>query len=132
MYAWRFVADPQTREHRAAICFEVCCTRHVRVQESIKASSQWFMACTLHAHGMAQMMLQRVHHLAAFQAQLHVVYLLNDILFTGCAPPGACILHCGVFAGPGLQLHPCRLHGLQRLERKQLSGDCSSSRRSVL
>jgi hypothetical protein len=59
------------------------------MQESIKASSQWFIACALHARGMAQMMLQRVRQLQAFPPQLHVIYLVNDIFFSGCAPAAA-------------------------------------------
>jgi hypothetical protein len=58
------------------------CTQFV--QESIKASSQWFIACALHARGMAQMMLQRIRQLQDFAPQLHVIYLVNDIFFSGC------------------------------------------------
>ena len=54
------------------------------VQESIKASSAWFHACALHAAGMAAMILQRAHQLPAFEPQLHLLFLVNDIFFTGC------------------------------------------------
>jgi hypothetical protein len=55
------------------------------MQESIKASSAWFHACALHASGMAMMMLQRAQQLPDFQSQLHIIFLLNDIFFSGCA-----------------------------------------------
>lgn len=57
------------------------------VQESIKASSAWFLACNLHAAGMADMIVQRVLASANFQAQLHLLFLINDIFFVGCASP---------------------------------------------
>lgn len=56
------------------------------MQESIKASSAWFLACRTHAAGMVEMMLHRVQQLHDFQAQLHVVYLINDLFFTAYVP----------------------------------------------
>jgi CID domain len=54
------------------------------LQDSIKASSAWFYACSLHASGMAIMMLHRAQQLPDFQPQLHILYLVNDIFFSGC------------------------------------------------
>lgn len=55
------------------------------LQESIKSSSAWFLACRQHAAGMVDMMLHRVQQLPDFQAQLHVIYLINDLFFTAYA-----------------------------------------------
>jgi Surp module len=62
-----------------------CADSRARVQESIKASSAWFLACALHAAGMALLMLHRVQALPDFTLQLHVIFLVNDIFFSGCA-----------------------------------------------
>lgn len=51
------------------------------LQESIKSSSSWFLACRGEAAGMANMMLHRVQQIPDFAAQLHILYLINDILF---------------------------------------------------
>lgn len=55
------------------------------MQESIKASSAWFLACSLHAGGMADMVINRILASPDFQSQLHLLYLMNDIFFVGCA-----------------------------------------------
>lgn len=55
------------------------------VQDSIKSSSSWFLACRGEAAGLANMMLHRVQQMPDFSAQLHVLYLINDILFATCA-----------------------------------------------
>lgn len=55
-------------------------------QESIKQSSSWFLACSLHAAGMAAMMVQHMQQLPDFTRQLHVIYLVNDILFSSGGP----------------------------------------------
>lgn len=54
------------------------------MQESIKASSSWFLACAMHAAGMAAMILHRAQQLTGFEQQLHLIFLVNDIFFTGC------------------------------------------------
>lgn len=54
------------------------------IQESIKTSSRWYLACRSQAAGMANMMLHRVQQIPDFPAQLHILYLINDILFATC------------------------------------------------
>eukprot|EP00891_Asterochloris_glomerata_P002324 jgi/Astpho2/2324/e_gw1.00043.8.1_t len=51
-----------------------------RLQESIKQSQQWFLACTPFASGMAAKMAQQVRQLSDHTRQLHVLYMANDIL----------------------------------------------------
>lgn len=51
------------------------------LQESIKASQGWFMACAAYAPGLAYMMAARAAALPDFEKLLHLVYLANDILF---------------------------------------------------
>jgi len=41
------------------------------------------MACSLHAAGMADMMVARMAALPSFQEQLHVVFLMNEIFLAG-------------------------------------------------
>ena len=50
------------------------------LQESIKQSQQWFLACTPFASGMAAKMAQQVRQLSDHTRQLHVLYMANDIL----------------------------------------------------
>lgn len=50
------------------------------VQESIKQSQQWFMACLPYAPGMAAALALHVRNLPDYDKQLHVLYLTNDIL----------------------------------------------------
>eukprot|EP00803_Ostreobium_quekettii_P003823 evm.model.scf_1238.3 EVM.evm.TU.scf_1238.3 scf_1238:26007-36121(-) len=50
-------------------------------KDSIKASQNWFMACSQFVDGMALMMARRVQALSDVTKQLHVIYLANDILF---------------------------------------------------
>lgn len=54
----------------------LCC-----VQDSIKASQGWFMACAPYAAGMAYMMASRASTTPEFDKLLHLIYLANDILF---------------------------------------------------
>lgn len=54
-------------------------------KESIKAGQQWFMACDpLLAPGLAVAAAARLSQLPTFEQQLHVLYLVNDVLFKGC------------------------------------------------
>lgn len=50
------------------------------LQESIKNSQGWFMACAAYAPGMGRIMAQRAVALNEFDKQLHIIYLANDIL----------------------------------------------------
>lgn len=72
--------------HFAGPSKSLCKVRVSEMQESIKSSSSWFLACRNEAQGMANMMLHRVQQIPDFAAQLHVLYLMNDILFETCAP----------------------------------------------
>lgn len=62
-------------------------TAHPHLQDSIKASQQWFMACGPSAvPGLARMMAVRcVASSTDTEKRLHIIYLTNDILFRGCA-----------------------------------------------
>jgi hypothetical protein len=51
------------------------------LQDSIKASQSWFMACAPYAAGMAYMIANRAANTTDFDKNLHLVYLANDILF---------------------------------------------------
>lgn len=51
------------------------------VQDSIKSSQSWFMACAAYAPGLVRLMAQRLVNLQEFDKQLHLIYLANDILF---------------------------------------------------
>ena len=55
------------------------------VQESIKASKEWFMACDPHAAGMAAQMADFLCNAPTHDQRLHVLYLANDILLKGYA-----------------------------------------------
>ena len=64
------------------------------IQESIKASKEWFMACGPHAAGMAAQMADFLCNAPTHDQRLHVLYLANDILLKGyticlCAAPSA-------------------------------------------
>ena len=54
------------------------------IQESIKASKEWFMACEPHAAGMAAQMADFLGSAPTHDQRLHVLYLANDILLKGC------------------------------------------------
>lgn len=54
------------------------------VQDSIKQSQQWFMACLQHAPAMAAALALHVRTLPDYDKQLHVLYLTNDILLKRC------------------------------------------------
>ena len=54
-----------------------------KVQESIKASKEWFMACEPHAAGMAAQMAEFLSHAPTHEQRLHVLYLANDVLLKG-------------------------------------------------
>jgi hypothetical protein len=51
------------------------------LQDSIKASQGWFMACASYAPGLAYMMASRAASLQDFDKLLHLIYLANEILF---------------------------------------------------
>lgn len=53
------------------------------VQEAIKASKEWFMACEPHAAGMAAQMAEFLSHAPTHEQRLHVLYLANDVLLKG-------------------------------------------------
>jgi len=55
------------------------------MQESIKQSQQWFMACLPYAPGMAAALALHVRNMPDYEKQLHVLYLANDILLKRCA-----------------------------------------------
>ncbi len=55
------------------------------MQESIKASRDWFLACAPHAGGMAVRMAQALYAQPAYDRQLHILYMANDILLKRCA-----------------------------------------------
>lgn len=55
-------------------------------KDSIKASKNWFMRCAYYAEGMALFMAHRVVQLKEFDRQLHIIYLVNDILVTSRQP----------------------------------------------
>lgn len=57
------------------------------VQESIRQSKEWFMACAPHAMGLAAKMALHMRQLPTYEQQLHVIYLANDVLLKRC-------LHC--------------------------------------
>jgi hypothetical protein len=44
------------------------------------------MACAAHAPGLAAQMAEFAVHAPAYDKQLHVLYLANDVLLKGCAP----------------------------------------------
>ncbi|BDA50806.1 probable calcium homeostasis endoplasmic reticulum protein at N-terminal half [Coccomyxa sp. Obi] len=52
-------------------------------KDSIRQSKDWFIACALHAAGMAAMMADHVSKAASYDQQLHVLYLANDVLLKG-------------------------------------------------
>ena len=55
------------------------------LQESIKASKDWFMACAPHASGLAAKMAEACGQAATpYDKALHVIYLANDVLLKGC------------------------------------------------
>ena len=54
-----------------------------KLQESIKASKEWFMACEPHAAGMAAQMADFLSHAPTHEQRLHVLYLANDVLLKG-------------------------------------------------
>lgn len=56
-----------------------------RAQESIRASRDWFLACAPHAGGMAARLAQALFAQPAYERQLHLIYLANDILLKRCA-----------------------------------------------
>ena len=60
-------------------------TNSQTTQDSIKSSSQWFMACGPNcAPGLARMMAVRCcGAVSEYDKTLHVLYLANDILFKG-------------------------------------------------
>ena len=60
-------------------------TRACRAQESIRASRDWFLACAPHAGGMAVRLAQALFAQPAYERQLHLIYLANDILLKRCA-----------------------------------------------
>ena len=52
-------------------------------QESIRASKEWFMACELHAAGMAAQMAEFLSSAPTHEQRLHALYLANDVLLKG-------------------------------------------------
>jgi hypothetical protein len=74
-------AAPLQRVEQVWLCF--------RLQNSIKASQQWFMSCGPTAiPGLARMMAVRcVASSTDTEKRLHLIYLTNDILFRGCGWP---------------------------------------------
>lgn len=52
------------------------------MQDSIKASRDWFMECAPHAAGLAAQMAGFAAQ-APYVEQLHVIYLANDVLLKG-------------------------------------------------
>ncbi|KAK9821123.1 hypothetical protein WJX81_001731 [Elliptochloris bilobata] len=54
-------------------------------KECIKASRDWFLACAPHAGGMAARMAQALLAQPAYERQLHLIYLANDILLKSAA-----------------------------------------------
>ena len=56
------------------------CGFHCGLQESIKASREWFIACQSHAAGLAVRMASHMSQLPTYDQQLHIIYLANDIL----------------------------------------------------
>lgn len=61
----------------AVLCWLSC----AGLQDSIKASQGWFMACAAYAAGLAYMMAARAASLQDFDKLLHLIYLANEILF---------------------------------------------------
>jgi hypothetical protein len=49
-------------------------------QEIIKASQRQFLQHYVHARGLAAMMLERCQQSSDYTKQLHLIYLINDIL----------------------------------------------------
>ncbi|KAK9809045.1 hypothetical protein WJX72_008362 [[Myrmecia] bisecta] len=49
-------------------------------KESIKSSTEWFMACKPYAAGLAAMMGMHLSQSDSYDHQLHVIYLANDLL----------------------------------------------------
>ena len=50
------------------------------LQDSIKTSKEWFMACVAHVDGLAAKMAAHQQTLPDYEKQLHVIYLANDVL----------------------------------------------------
>ena len=65
---------------RAALKGAVATCAPSCLQDSIKQSQQWFLACTPFASRMAAKMAQQVRQLSDHTRQLHVLYMANDIL----------------------------------------------------
>ncbi|GMH34261.1 hypothetical protein BSKO_02095 [Bryopsis sp. KO-2023] len=91
-------------------------------KDSIKASQNWFMACSQFADGLAMMMARRVQQLGDFNSQLHIVYLANDILFKSLShrQPGQLDIVANAFKPVlGSMLATPYMYGGQSTEVKQ-------------
>ena len=55
------------------------------LQDSIKTGKEWFMASIAYAPGLAACMARHQASLPGYEAQLHLLYLANDVLLKRCA-----------------------------------------------
>ncbi len=76
------------------------------VQESVEASRDWFMACEAYAGRMAAQLATHTMQLPSFEAQQPLLYLVNAILFAGCA--SGWNLAPESQAGPPASIHLCK------------------------